>query len=510
MNKGLHPRQRRMDIPVPERMLIGGEWTMAADGATFEDHDPATGEPLATLPDGGAADVDAAVEQATAALPMWSGMDAAERGRILLALADRIEGEQDRFSLTESADNGRPRRETAAQAAIIARWFRYFGGMADKIEGETIPVAGPYLNYTRRVPVGVCGAITPWNHPALIAVKKIAPALACGNTMVVKPSELAPLSVLELGRLALEAGVPAGVLNVVTGQRAAGEALVTHPDVARIDLTGATPTGVAVARGAADTLKRLGFELGGKAANLVFDDVDLDSAARGAVFSAFVAQGQSCVAGSRVLAQRSIADELVARIAERTASIRPGDPLDPDTRMGPLITPAAASRIDAFVRDAVAEGATIVAGGEQPAGLADGLAPDGFYLPTLLWTERSTIRAACEEVFGPVTAVIPFDTEDEAVAIANALPFGLGAGVWTRDVHRAHRVAERLRAGIVYVNDYHRIDPASPWGGFGLSGYGRENGFEAVRMFTEVKSVWVGLEDRPVDWYDGQGPARLN
>jgi acyl-CoA reductase-like NAD-dependent aldehyde dehydrogenase len=503
-------RRMRADVASRERMLIGSEWVEATGGRTFEDRDPATGDVLARLPDGGAAEVGAAVERATEAFGPWSRTDAAERGRILYAFAERIEREHERLSLTESADNGRPRRETAAQAAIIARWFRYFGGMADKIEGETIPVAGPYLNYTKRVPVGVCGAITPWNHPALIAVKKIAPALACGNTMVVKPSELAPLSVLELGRLALEAGVPPGVLNVVTGQREAGEAMVAHPGIARIDLTGSTPTGVAVAEGAAATLKRVGLELGGKAANLVFDDVDLDRAVRGAAFSAFVAQGQSCVAGSRVLVQRSIADAFVERLAERVATIRPGDPLEPDTRMGPLITPAAAQRIDAFVSDAVLEGATVVQGGAPPDDLAPDLAPAGFYLPTVLWSEDAGIRATCDEVFGPVTAVVPFDTEEEAVAIANALPFGLGAGVWTADVNRAHRVADALRAGIVYVNDYHRIDPASPWGGFGLSGYGRENGFEATRMYTEVKSVWVGLEDTAVDWYDGGASARLN
>lgn len=503
-------RQGRLDVAVAERMLIGSDWVAARADRSFEDRNPATGELLATLPDATAADVGLAVERATEAFGPWSAMDAADRGRALMALADRIEHEQERLSQIESADNGRPRRETGAQAAIIAKWFRYFGGMADKIEGATIPVAGPYVNYTKRVPVGVCGAITPWNHPALIAVKKIAPALACGNTMVVKPSELAPLSVLELGRLALDAGIPPGVLNIVTGQRATGEALVTHPGVARIDLTGSTATGIAVAKSAADTLKRLGFELGGKAANLVFDDVDLDRAVRGAVFSAFVAQGQSCVAGSRILVQRSIADEFTARIAEQVATIRVGDPLDPDTQMGPLITPAAAARVAAFVRDAVDEGATIVQGGAVPEGLAAGLSAAGFYLPTVLWSESATIRAACEEVFGPVTTVIPFDTEEEAVAIANGLAFGLGAGVWTRDVNRAHRVADAVKAGIVYVNDYHRIDPASPWGGFGLSGYGRENGFEAVQMFTEVKSVWVGLEDRTVDWYASDGPTRLN
>jgi acyl-CoA reductase-like NAD-dependent aldehyde dehydrogenase len=510
MRTDVNARQRRLGVTGSERMLVGGDWVQATGQRSFEDRDPATGDLLATLPDATAADVDDAVGRATEAFAGWSATDAAERGRVLMALADRIEGAQEHFSQIEAADNGRPRRETGAQAGIIAKWFRYFGGMADKIQGETIPVAGPYLNYTKRVPVGVCGAITPWNHPALIAVKKIAPAIACGNTVVVKPSELAPLSVLELGRLALEAGVPPGVLNIVTGQREAGEALVAHPGVARIDLTGSTPTGVAVAKGAADTLKRLGLELGGKAANLVFDDIDLERAVRGAVFSAFVGQGQSCVAGSRILVQRSIADEFTTRLAEHVAAIRPGDPLDPGTRMGPLITPAAAARIAGFVRDAVADGATVVTGGAVPDDLADGLSPDGFYLPTVLWSEDAAIRAAREEVFGPVTAVIPFDTEHEAIAIANSLPFGLGAGVWTGDVNRAHRVADALRAGIVYVNDYHRIDPASPWGGFGMSGYGRENGYEAVRMFTEVKSVWVGLEDRMVDWYGSDAPTRLN
>lgn len=506
----MNARRRRLDVTPGEHMLIGDDWVHATGQRSFEDRDPATREVLATLPDATAADVDAAVGRATDALAGWSARDAAERGRILNALADRIEGARERFAQIESADNGRPLRETGAQAGIIAGWFRYFGGMADKLEGETIPVAGRYLNYTKRVPVGVCGAITPWNHPALIAVKKIAPALACGNTVVVKPSELAPLSVLELGRFALEAGVPAGVLNIVTGQRSAGEALVEHRGVARIDLTGSTSTGIAVAKGAADTLKRLGLELGGKAANLVFDDVDVELAARGTVFSAFVAQGQSCIAGSRVLVQRSIAEEFVTRMAERAGAIRPGDPLDPATRIGPLITPAAAGRIAAFVRDAVDEGATVVQGGRVPDDLGAGLSPDGFYLPTVLWSEDSGIRAACEEVFGPVTVVIPFDTEADAVAIANSLPFGLGAGIWTRDVNRAHRVADALRAGIVYVNDYHRIDPASPWGGFGLSGYGRENGFEAMRMFTEVKSVWVGLENPAIDWHASDGPTRLN
>ncbi len=491
-------------------MLIGDEWLDdAASGERVEDRDPATAELLASLPNAGAADVDRAVRRAREAFGPWSALSAGERGALLLRLADRLDQHEERLSRLESADNGRPRRETRAQARIVARWFRYFGGMADKVQGETIPVDGPYLNYTRRVPVGVCGAITPWNHPALIAAKKVAPALACGNTVVVKPSELAPLSVLELGRLALEAGLPPGVLNVVPGARAAGEALTTHPDVDRIDLTGSTPTGVAIAKAAADDMKRLGFELGGKAANVVFADADLERTADGVVFSGYVAQGQSCVAGARVLVERSIADRFVERLAARVADIRAGDPLDLRTQLGPLITPAAAARVRAAVEEAVAEGASVVAAGRLDD-LPAGISPLGFCPPTLLWAERPSIRAARDEIFGPVVVVLPFEHEHEATAIANALPFGLGAGVWTADIHRAHRVADALRAGIVWINDYHRIDPGSPWGGFGLSGYGRENGFEAMRMFTEVKSVWVGLEPQPLDWYRSQTIQRLN
>jgi acyl-CoA reductase-like NAD-dependent aldehyde dehydrogenase len=506
-----HAHLHRDEVAVESRgMLIAGRWAHeSASGERFDDRDPATGEVLASLPDATAVDVDAAARAARAAFGSWSAMPAAERGTLLMRLADRIESEDERFSRLESADNGRPRRETLAQARIISRWFRYFGGMADKVQGETIPVDGPYLNYTRRVPVGVCAAITPWNHPALIATKKLAPALACGNTVVVKPSELAPLSVLELGRLALEVGLPPGVLNIITGQRTAGEALTTHPEIDRIDLTGSTPTGVAIAKASADTMKRLGFELGGKAANLVFEDADLERTVDGTVFSGFIAQGQSCVAGSRVLVHRSIADRFTRAMVQRVADIRAGDPLDLRTQIGPLITPAAAARVRRYVEDAVGEGASVLAGAQVPE-LHDGLAPDGFYAPTLLWSERPTIAAARDEIFGPVVVAVPFDTEEEAVAIANALPFGLGAGVWTRDVHRAHRVADALRAGIVWVNDYHRIDPASPWGGFGLSGYGRENGYEAVRMYTEVKSVWVGLEPQPLDWYGPETLRRLN
>jgi acyl-CoA reductase-like NAD-dependent aldehyde dehydrogenase len=492
------------------RMLIGSEWREAVGHATFESHNPATGEVLAELPDARTEDLDAAVQAARDAFAAWSRMDAAKRGRILMAIADRLEAEQELIARLETRDNGRPYRETAAQAAVVAKWYRYFGGLADKIEGATLPVEGPYLNYTRRVPVGVCGAITPWNHPLLIATKKIAPALACGNTVVVKPSELAPLSVLEFGRIALDAGLPPGVLNVVTGGREAGEALVAHPDVARIDLTGSTPTGIAIAKAAAEQLKRVGLELGGRASTIVFADADLARSVPGAVFAGYIAQGQSCVAGARVLVERSIAEEFVERMVALVRAISVGDPQSETTQMGPLITPAAAERVRSYVESSVAEGGEVLAGGRQPASLEAPLVPDAFLEPTLIRARRAGGLAAREEVFGPVVTLAPFEDEDEAIELANETPFGLAAGIWTNRVSRAHRVAEKLRAGVIWINDYHRIDPASPWGGFGLSGYGRENGFEAVELFTEVKSIWVGTEDEPIDWYESSGARRLN
>jgi acyl-CoA reductase-like NAD-dependent aldehyde dehydrogenase len=490
-------------------MLIGNEWIDSAK-RMFGVRNPATGELIVELPDGGEAEVDQAVRAAREALPEWWAMGGERRGRLLWKLAEAIEARSGHIGELEATDNGRPIRETSAQANVVARWYRWFGGIADKIGGETIPVEGPYLNYTRRVPVGVCAAITPWNHPMLIATKKVAPTLACGNTLVVKPSELAPLSVLELGRLAVEVGLPPGVLNVVTGQGATGAALAAHPDVDRIDVTGSTRTGQAVAAEAAKSLKRVGLELGGKAPNLIFEDADVERAVRGALFAAFIGQGQTCVAGSRVLVHRSLFEQVSEKMRAAVDAIRLGDPRDPETQMGPVITPVAAERIAGFVERARAEGAEVLSENRSIEDLEPPLEQAGYHPPTLIRAEDPGIEIANEEIFGPVTVILPFDDEDEAVAIANDVPFGLGAGIWTDDVSRAHRVADRLRCGISWINEYHRVDPASPWGGFGLSGYGRENGWQAVEMFTEVKSTWVPLERSPMDWYQNAGPQRLS
>ena len=490
-----------------EQLLIDGRFVDSASGKTFDDLNPSTGEVLARVAEAGTEDVKHAVAAAKAAFEdgPWGRMNGSERGRVLMAIADLLDRDADKIARLESSDNGRPIRETSAQSVIVARWYRYFAGWADKIEGETIPVQGPFLNYTTRVPMGVCAQITPWNHPLLIATKKIAPALAAGNTIVVKPSELAPLSVLEFGRICLEAGLPGGVINILPGfGPGAGQPLCEHPDVAKIDLTGSTATGQAISRIAAGTLKRVSCELGGKAPNIVFADADLEAAVSGALFAGFIAQGQTCIQGARLFVQESIHDAFMEKFLARAGSIRVGDPLRPETQMGPQISRQARDRMHGYVAIGEGEGARLALGGRVPEGRGF------FYTPTVFDGVRNSCRLAQEEIFGPVVAVIPFRDEEEAIREANTIPFGLGAAVWTKDIHRAHRAAQRLRAGVVWINDYHRIDPASPWGGFKMSGTGRENGLEAIRGYTEVKSVWVSLDDRPNRWYEDEGPLRLN
>jgi aldehyde dehydrogenase (NAD+) len=476
------------------RLYINGEWQDAASGRTFTSYNPATGEPLAEVAEAGPDDIDRAVAAARQAFEdsEWSRLSARDRGRLLYRIADGIEARADELARLETLDNGKPLREARMidiKGAIDC--FRYYAGWADKVDGDVIPVPGPYLNYTRREPVGVCGQIIPWNYPLQMAAWKVAPALACGNTVVLKPAEQTPLTALELARIAAEAGLPAGVLNVVPGfGDPAGAALVRHPDVDKIAFTGSTEVGKIIQREAAATLKRVSLELGGKSPNIVLADADLDAAVKGASMAIFYNAGQACTAGSRLLVEDSVREDFVGKLRDRAAKIRPGDPLDPKTRLGPLVSQEQLDRVLGYVEKGKAEGADLVLGGE-PAPVNGGR---GYYIgPTIFDRVRSDMTIAREEIFGPVLTVLPFGDLDEAIHIAHDTPYGLAAAIWTRDIGKAHRAAHRLRAGTVWINTYHNLDTGSPFGGYKQSGYGRELGKYALDLYTQIKSVWVSL-----------------
>ena len=481
------------------KLFIGGMWVDGLDGASIEVRDPHDGSLLAEVAEARAADVDRAVQAAQAAFGAWRHTTAEERGRLLLKLADLIEADADELALLETRDTGHPVRDTRwLDVPRTAATFRYFGGMADKYQGSVVPVEHGFLDYVLREPIGVVGQIVPWNFPLMFTSWKMGPALAAGNTVVLKPSELTPLSTLRVAELMTEAGLPPGVVNIVTGYGAtAGRRIAEHPSIGKVSFTGSTAVGRSILAASAGNLKKVQLELGGKGANIVFADADLDAAVQGSAFAIYHNQGQACIAGSRLIVHEDVADEFVDRFVRLSKGVRLGDPKDPATEMGPLTSPGHRDRVLSYMEVAVADGDEIVTGGKAPetAELAGGC----YLEPTVVATQAAH-RLAREEVFGPVVAVQRFRTEDEALRIANGTDYGLGAGLWTRDLSRAHRVAYELRAGMVWVNSYKRVNPGSPFGGVGQSGFGREMGFEAMHEYTDAKAVWIN--------YGAQLPAR--
>ena len=482
------------------RLLIGGRWVDSITGAQLPVQDPYTGETLCEVAAAGAEDVDLAVTAAQEAAPGWAALAAHERGRLLLKLADRIEAETAALARLEAVNTGHPIRDCLRlDVPRTALCFRYFGGMADKLEGSVIPVDAGFLNYVDREPIGVVSAIVPWNFPLMFTSWKLGPALAAGNTVVIKPSEITPLSTLRVGELMQEVGFPPGVVNIVTGLgQTAGQRIAEHPGIGKVSFTGSTATGRRIVTASAGNVKKVQLELGGKGANIVFSDANLTAAIAGSAFAIFHNQGQACIAGSRLMLHEKIAAEFLDGFVSLARSIRLGDPLEPDTEMGPLTSSVHLERVLAYVQIAREQGAEILTGGRQPT--AANLQRGFFVEPTIVCAKPED-RVAQEEVFGPFVTVLTFKDDDEALAIANGTDYGLGAGLWTQDISRAHRFARRLHAGMVWVNCYKRVHPGSPFGGVGQSGYGREMGFEAMREYTQPKSIWVNVDARIPPFY---------
>jgi acyl-CoA reductase-like NAD-dependent aldehyde dehydrogenase len=494
----------------PTGLLIGGR-VVEGRAARIPVTNPATGEVITEVSGANEQDIDDAVGTANDAFRngVWRTMPIHDRARLIHRFADGIEAQMTGLYELETMNNGRPITETKAQITRLAEWYRYNAALLLADRTSVVPLRGDYHAYTSRFPLGVVGILASFNHPLMIASKSLAPALATGNTVVLKPSEQTPLTALMLGKIALEAGIPAGVLNVVPGLGpTAGAALTEHPLVKKAVFTGGTEPGRAIAIATAKRFAKATLELGGKSPVLIFDDTAVDVAARGAAFGGFIGAGQTCIAGSRLLIQRTVYDDVVAELSRVAASIRIGDPALSTTQLGPVISERARQRILGYVDTAIGVGARLVTGGH--AAEVPGL-PGGFFLePTVLADVTNDMRVAREEIFGPVVVAIPFEDEADAVALANDSAFGLGSSIWTRNVARAHRVAAQLETGMVWVNDHHRQDPSSPWGGVRDSGIGREGGWESFNDFTHVRAVTVRTSPDDVDWYGGVATDRLN
>jgi acyl-CoA reductase-like NAD-dependent aldehyde dehydrogenase len=502
----LQPGARRIEgLPdyarLQTKLLIGGDWVGATGGATVPTVDPATNRTIVEVAAAQPDDVDRAVQAARAAFPAWRDLEPDKRARILLRVAELIEQEQEHLAKVESHDVGKPIRE-AALVDLPACWdpWRFFQGLIRAIDGRVLALPKASLDYVRKEPVGVVGMIIPWNFPLHIACRKGSAALAAGNTVVLKAPELAPLTCLELGRICLDAGMPPGVFNVIPGLgEVAGAALAEHPGVDKIAFTGSTVTGRSVMRAAAGTIKRVSLELGGKSPSIVFADADLEQAVAGAAFGIYLAQGEVCSAGSRVLAETAVYDEFVRRFADKARTIRVGMPHRWETQLGALINARQCERVYEYVEVGKAEGATLVYGGRRPDGAE--LASGNFIVPTIFAGVTSGMRIAQEEIFGPVVVIMPFEGEEEGVRLANDVRYGLAAGIWTRDAGRAHRVAHALEAGSIWVNHYGVYPSEAPFGGYKESGTGRDLGLESLHEYLETKNVHVNIGAEPFDWY---------
>src|SRR6266404_7960015 len=477
----------------PGRLFIDGQWV---DGAKkFDTINPATGQVLTQIAEASSADVDRAVAAARRASEdrngAWRKLSASERGRLIWKLADLLEKNIDEFAELETLDNGKPIFESRyVDMPMVVDVLRYYAGLATKIHGETVNTLETAFTYTLREPVGVVGLIVPWNFPLLLASWKIGPALACGNTIVWKPASQTSLTTLRFGRLAIEAGVPPGVINIVTGPGAVGRAMVKHPGIHKIAFTGSTAVGQEIMRSAADTVKRITLELGGKSPNIVFADSDIDNAVKGAITGIFYGKGEVCNAGSRLFVESKVQDEFLEKLAARAAKMRPADPMDPKTRMGAIVSQEQMQTVLGYIEAGKKEGAKLVAGGNRVS--VDG--SKGFFIePTIFAGVSNEMKIAQEEIFGPVLATLSFDDVDQVVELANRNQYGLAAAVWTRDVKKAHMVSRQLRAGTVWINTYGLMDAALPFGGYKSSGFGRELGAHAIEHYTEVKTVWLNM-----------------